>query len=192
MSEANLGERPDENSLRDAVHVALVPMIAGGNLYPGQKFKLKYGTKNVALAGEYSNNDEWVGIVDPFLSGWSVEKGQMFWGVLRPNTVTGMRHHWKHPVFDEIVEEERVTEQLSRSDAEIWIRNFCDEWNFDYDELIHAATSTGNWVVANGIDLHSSGELGEDHDLFWANLEVLMDRKFDKAHRGSMGWSCSC
>jgi hypothetical protein len=186
MNEAKLGQLPDENAPeRDAIHVAVVRLIAGEDLRPGCKFKLKFNSTDVALRADYNEN-ETVGIVDPFLSGWSIRKGQLFYGLLFPGTVTGMRHHWSHPVFD--------APKIAVDEHEQWIREFAEKWNFDYDELISNALSTADWryVTAQGIDIHSRDELGEDHDLFWSHLEAMMGRKFDENHRDGMNWSCSC
>lgn len=53
-------------------------------------------------------------------------------------------------------------------------------------------TYTDEYLVAQGIDLHDANELGEDHDLFWANLAIYVGKQFDDAHRKTIGWSCSC
>jgi hypothetical protein len=191
MTEPNLGSLIEGDAERDAVHVALIPMIAGEHLSAGEKFCLKFDDRSVALRGDYRNPEEVVGVVDPFLPGFGgVEKGEKFWGMLFPQTVTGMRHHWQHPLFDKPAEE--IVAETNY--YELWLRNFCDEWNFDFDELIGAATGTSEWrfVVARGKDLHSAGELGEDHALFWEHLEGYMDVKFSEDHRDGMGWSCSC
>lgn len=101
-----------------------------------------------------------------------------------------------------------------------WIRDFAKRWNFEeaeysygrgyYDgdhrwiedrdrgpnpnavqELIDAAVS-GEYITAMGIDLHSSDELREDHDLFWKNLEIVTGKRFEENHRENFTWSCSC
>lgn len=193
--EVNLGYIPDRLAQRDAVHVAVIPLIAGETLHPGDKFKLAYGKDDTALRADYNAaNDDGtvVGVVDPFMKGWDgVEQGERFWGFLFPGTVTGMRHHWKHPSFG------RENVAIPKDEHEKWLREFCDKWNFDWSQLIDAATETNEesdwrYVVAQGRDLHSAGELGEDHDKFWEHLEGYTDKTFDAPHREGMGWSCSC
>jgi hypothetical protein len=72
---------------RDAVHVAVAPVVAQENLSPGD-----HVDANGGWAGER------VGIVDPFLRE-PVRKGDRFWLFLYPGTVTGLRHMWTHPAF---------------------------------------------------------------------------------------------
>ena len=180
---------------RDAIHIAVVPLIAGESLSRGQHFRLAFGVTDTALPGDYNDKSEAngaIGIVDPFLKGWCVEKGQRFWGLLFPGTVTGMRHHWKHPAFENVV--------TPRDDHEKWLREFCDKWNFDFDQLIEAGVGDGDYesdydryVVARGVDLHNADELdaGEE-SLFWSHLEAYTGKVFDDAHRKGMGWSCTC
>ncbi len=186
MSDIELGKLITTPQERDAVHVAIIPMIAGEELYPGQRFRLKYGTTDVAMCADYNEEDA-IGIIDPFLvNNDRITEGVEVWGMLFPNTVTGMRHHWQHPAFANV---ERTDDE-----HELWLRNFCDEWNFDFKELIDAGIGDDDWryVVARGHDLHSPGELGEDLDLFWRHLEGYTGRKFDAGHREGMGWSCTC
>jgi hypothetical protein len=88
----NLGNLPDDDARRDAVHIAVAPVVAGSRLQPGRR---------VGLASDgraYSVQVEQIGVVDPFLTE-PVEAGQRFWLFLYPNTVTSLRHVWTHPAF---------------------------------------------------------------------------------------------
>lgn len=77
---------------RDAVHVAIVPVIAAIDLQPGQR---------VGLDGDkVSPSAKHVGIIDPFLKE-PVKEGQCCWLFLFPLTITGLRHVWSHPSFVE-------------------------------------------------------------------------------------------
>lgn len=78
---------------RDAVHVAIAPVIAAHQLQPGQRI----GLLDDGLAAE-ENLAEAIGIVDPFLQ-FPVEAGEKFYLLLFPNTVTSLRHVWTHPAF---------------------------------------------------------------------------------------------
>ena len=79
---------PDDWTDRDAIHIAVIPMTADSVLLPGQ---------GVNVGGNHLR--PYVGIVDPFLQD-VVQPGQRFFLFLTPNTVTGITHHWHHPLFD--------------------------------------------------------------------------------------------
>jgi hypothetical protein len=175
------GDMPD----RDAVHIAIIPLVAGEDLYSGARVKLSSTSIDTAISSYYDTDA--VGIVDPFLECGNVRKGEKFWCFLLPNTINGLRHHWAHPAFDRTVE--------SMNEHKKWLLEFCDKWHFDCDELVEAATSDADWryVVAHGRDLHDKSELDEgEYELFWYHMEGFTGQKFDEAHREGMGWSCSC
>lgn len=79
---------------RDAVHVAVIPAVAGERLDPGMRVGLD---RNGAYI-ECVNGVDLVGLVDPFLPN-AVKRGERFWLFLLPGTVTSLRHHWQHPAF---------------------------------------------------------------------------------------------
>ncbi|RJQ26752.1 hypothetical protein C4577_03090 [Candidatus Parcubacteria bacterium] len=125
--------------------------------------------------------------------------------------------HWieKRRIINMIYSEETAN-------AVRWIEDFAREWNFhqfDYDypggyydrttdewventdrgpnpkafkEIIVDAMTPEGWLTASGRDLHGGGELGEDQDKFWENLEIFTGKKFGQGHREEFGWSCSC
>lgn len=80
MHEVKLGQLIAGDARRDAVHVAVMPMIATTALWPGQR--LQNGT------------------VDPFLIA-PVQPGERYWLMLFPGTVTTLRHCWTAPGFAE-------------------------------------------------------------------------------------------
>jgi hypothetical protein len=88
----NLGETPAEDSRRDAVHIAVIPIVAGEMLCPGDRVCIR---DNCA----YLLGGKEVGIVDPFLTVDTVKKGEQFWLLMLPLTVTDLRHTWRHWAF---------------------------------------------------------------------------------------------
>jgi len=181
-NQERIGKLLDADATRDAVHIAVLPVIADADIYPGEQVKLVYGTTDRAVRAGY--NRPGIGVADPFLKDY-IEAGQRFFVFIHPNTVIGMRHVWEHPAIDNV--------QFPINASELWLRQFADRWNFDYDELIQGAQAgAGGYVVASGMDLHSGTELGPDHDLFWTHLENLTGKTFEVEHRQNFGWSCSC
>jgi hypothetical protein len=85
---------PDGENRRDAVHVAIAPVIASEDLVPGQHVGLDGGRPTHAWARANTK----IGIVDPFLAE-PVKRGQRFWLFLYPGTITSLRHVWTHPAF---------------------------------------------------------------------------------------------
>lgn len=84
---------------RDAIHVAVAPVTAACRLNPGEHVGL-VGVEDLAgPCGEHN-----IGIVDPFLRK-SVERNERFWLFLYPESITGLRHVWKHPAFNSAVPE---------------------------------------------------------------------------------------
>jgi len=173
-----LGQRPNANDKRDAVHVAIIPAEAGEDLEPGSE---------VAKAGNvyFRVIRNGTGIVDPF-NRCKTLKGELFWLCLFPNTVTGMRHHWQHPEFPESL----------NVDSEQWLRDFCERGNIpDYETII--GVLTGEYY-----DEWNSGRIDEDRfhfmgidaygDIppeFWYHAKQVTGIDFEnKPSR----FSCSC
>lgn len=74
---------------RDAIHVAIVPMVAAHSLSPGDKVGVEYGNASTTAS-------RFIGVVDPFL-GESVKRGQKAWVFLFPGEAKNLRHEWDHP-----------------------------------------------------------------------------------------------
>lgn len=191
-----IGKLLDESQKRDAVHFAVAPVMAAGPIHPGEPigFAEEGNVELVSREGKYKK----IGIADPFLKG-PLKNGDRFFMFLYPNTVNGMRHDWSHPAF-EAAQVHAVTEALtgeSKKKAEQWLRNFARRWKFNYSDLIAMALQTNEendwrYVTANGRDLHSRSELGNDYEEFWRKIEILYGKKFDEEHKDGLKWSCSC
>lgn len=145
MSDTTLGHLIYGDSQRDAIHVAIAPVVANVGLEPGNHVGLMPdGTACVSA-------EPHIGIVDPFLTK-RVKRGEKFWLCLYQKTVTGMRHHWSHPAF---------TEEVStgiKSQAETYIRKVCAEYSIDFEYLV-AKFATESYYC-HGDDSHP----GEDYE----------------------------
>lgn len=91
---------------RDAIHLAVEPVVAAMPLQVGQKIGIVLG--KAYPAGYVIQNEgqyfkvivKFHGIVDPFLPR-DVQEGESFWFVMAPRMVTSLRHVWEHPDFAE-------------------------------------------------------------------------------------------
>ena len=89
-----LGELAKAPGDRDAIHVAVLSAKAAETLYPGSRVRLIEGKARISTDGKG------IGIVDPWL--WhAVFSGETFWILLHQNTITDLRHVWKHPEIQE-------------------------------------------------------------------------------------------
>ena len=89
MEQPKLGQLIADPAGRDAVHVAVLPAVAGEALKPGTWVAIKDGK------AVWSSDP--VGIVDPFLRTPAVKPGETFYVLLTPGTITTLRHVWQHP-----------------------------------------------------------------------------------------------
>ena len=184
MEQIKLGEKLKGGEQRDAIHIAVLPVIVAEDMYAGEKARLVYGTTNMVRRGDGNDGDREIGIIDPFLTE-TAEQGDKVWLFLYPQTITGLRHDWTHPAID--------NPPAPASESECWLRSFADKWNFDYDEMVRAAIEgEDSFITARGTDLHESGELGEDLSLFWQHISELTKKTFTEEHKSKVIWTCSC
>lgn len=118
-----LGQLITEPRNRDAVHVAVAPVVAGHELVPGQRVLLV--NEVCVAAGAFGG----VGIVDPFLQE-KVNKGESFWLWMDPGSITSLRHDWTHPALDGAPEE---------SEPQKRIRELGDQLGLTYEKVIYSA-----------------------------------------------------
>ncbi len=89
---------------RDAIHLAVEPVIATAGLSVGCKIGIVggYAYPTGMPMSETLDGGEGVvpyhGIVDPFLPRGPVP-GESFWFVMAPRMVASLRHVWEHPDF---------------------------------------------------------------------------------------------
>lgn len=170
----------DHIAERDAIHVAVIPVVAEHKLTPGQRIGL---TPNGLASG---TADKHIGIVDPFLT-CDVRMGQRFFMFLFPNTVTGMRHHWRHPD----VEDYNATNcNPDKEKARAILEQAAKRVGLSFDEVIedmrtfllsgHYRIEGGRWEGAGLWD-----------NKYWDAYEIWTGKTAPDEDRGGV-YSCSC
>lgn len=86
-----LGKLIEGTAYRDAVHIAVAPVVADNCLSPGEHVGIRDGRVSELFLPH-------VGVVDPFLR-QDVSKEDRLYLFLYPNTITSLRHVWSHPAF---------------------------------------------------------------------------------------------
>jgi hypothetical protein len=185
-----LGTIIGEGVGRDAIHLAVEPVIAATRLYPGQDVGF--------VEGGVGPCNMTLGIVDPFLKA-PVQKGQRFWLVVYPRQITSLRHVWTHPQFAEVIAKE--VESSSKEASEKWLREYCknDGEAPEYETLIALAcgqmddndgeygwSHQGEYLLARGHDAH--GDIPAE---LWDHVENVIGKKIPSEKRASH-FSCSC
>jgi len=153
-----LGTIIDSSAERDAIHLAVEPVVAAEKLYPGQDVGF--------VVGGVGKTSSPLGIVDPFLKA-PVQPGEVFWLVVYPRQITSLRHVWSHPAFPEAVDAK------SKKIAEAWLRQFLADGSPSYDEIMERARGGTN-VTNFGYQI----EYREVPNDFYDHLETLTGRKF--------------
>jgi hypothetical protein len=194
---ATLGTVIDDKQARDAIHLAVLPAIAGETLFPGTHVRL--------VDGEAFAGGETYGIVDPFLKDY-LNPGDRFWLVIYPRQITSLRHVWEHPMFPE----KPAPRELTAAEQEVvdltrgkmlkpasleWLRNFCAESSGGppFDDLIEKLESGdlgSEWddkaMHFSGVDAH--GDIPAE---FWNHVENVIGRKLGDDERPEY-FSCAC
>ena len=194
-----LGTVPlDDRQKRDAIHLAVEPVVAGERMGPGDHITVING---VAWRADKDDEDKPLGIVDPFLPR-AVRKGERFWFVMYPRMVHSLRHVWTHPAFTDepvVAESEsdaptstKVKQSLGAqiAESERWLRDFCDRSHCpDYDTVMAVIAANSTAFDSDYLHIYDHDASGEIPAEFWDHAEIVLGRKIAK--RPSW-FSCSC
>jgi len=172
-----LGRLADANSERDAVHIAIVPMVAAEDLTAGQKVYVVDGEKAVATPPATA-----IGVVDPFLSA-GARKGERFWLCLYPGSITSLRHDWTHPAF--------TPQESAKASSLKWLEGFAKV--IDY-ELSVFLGKMDEFYCSDRDRFSTYGESMNDLEASWPEIcfhySNISGNKIDPGHYVS--FSCSC
>lgn len=172
-----LGTIIDETAGRDAIHLAVEPVIAGEDLYAGENIGIRDGKA-------YSVVSKHLGIVDPFLKE-KVKEGEMFWLVVYPRQITSLRHVWSHPDFPE--------ECASfRENSKNWITEFAELIGITYSKLMAGAEDyahSGDYLHMGDNEEYSSHY--DKMEEFWKHYEIVTGETVMEERKGGF-FTCSC
>lgn len=181
MSDTQVGILITEAAQRDAIHVAVAPVISAGCYSPGENVGLLPDGR-VSITADVK-----IGIIDPFLPK-GVQEGDCCWLFLYPKTVTGIRHHWSHPAFSN-----EATPIADKSESEKWLRAYAvrllpyaGDAQQSYLMLLDGLRTRE--LFAHGSDLHSLGDL-EDADGLRKHAERVLGIRIDW---DDYTFRCSC
>lgn len=177
---------------RDAVHVAIIEVVADHFMPPGEPVGLVDGIDPIQPVVSSDMKLKRVGIIDPFLP-QPVKKGQRCFLWLYPGTVTGMRHHWSHPAFADggensvaaaIVDDEKAA-------AISWMHEQAKILGCDFIDLV----GDNSDLVSGGYIRTHENENARDHwydiqDEFWEKRKLITGEDVPDDKRG--GFTCSC
>lgn len=189
MSNLPLGEILDDKNLvypdgfRDAIHVAVIPVISADTLRPGDHVGLVVKPP-IAFHRVAKNAPRLVGVVDPFLPPETViQPHQRFFLFLYPNTITSLNHHWTHPAFED---------QSPESVSVAWIKQFAEKIDQTYNKLMSAAENYidyGDYMMDNTQSYDAA--TSEDWKMFWKHYQNLTGKAPDNGEAYAP-FSCAC
>lgn len=180
-----IGKLLEGGEERDAIHVAVAPVIAGERLRPGQHIGFYEGSDDrEKVKGWLQGGEHAIGIVDPFLS-HQAEKGERFWMFLYQHSITSLKHQWTHPAFGVEVRQAK----MNISASEQWIRDYAEDIDVTYSTLMNSAA---NWLET-GEYLNQGGTLEgvRTSDEFWIHYERVTGKQVDADSRDNF-FTCSC
>ncbi len=188
---ATLGTLIGPNEKRDAIHLAVIPAIAGQSLAVGADVYIKDGK---AWHFQWDKEpEEFIGIVDPFLKGEIIEPGSYFWLIIYPRKITSLRHVWEHPAFPNADAPPIPTPRQERSLLNAMNRIECVAVNagLTYEELMaeidDAIRYENNYISAKFSYEPDSGQLSA---AFWADWSLVTGRSIPS--KRPEYFSCSC
>lgn len=180
-----LGKLITDQSLgKDAVHIAVIPMLAGDNIEPGSGVTLSSG-----VAFPTDNKGACVGVADPYLDR-CILSGQRFWLFLNPGSITSLRHEWTHPAIDQDDDVAAFIQSDSgKKVSQDWMENFAGQYGFRASRMLSQAEE---WID-HGEYFCDGGTFEGEYvpDEFWDHFQKLTGRSVPPKKRESF-FTCSC
>lgn len=184
MSDIGVGKIIDVPRGRDAIHVAVIPVVAFMGLEPGYKIGIR-------ADGKAGLVDEPIGIVDPFLSE-RVRKGQTFYMFMFPGSITSLRHDWTHPKLDSLKPAEAVNPRDPEGVHRKYLEYEASRAGLSFDEFMEYAkdyAEHGEYANQGG---RWEGHHLDDSDEFWLHYELYTGTAPSERYGRHSFFSCSC
>lgn len=167
---------------RDAIHIAVAPVIASEKLFPGMEVGFVDGSNERVTY----RTEKRIGIIDPFLTG-PVQPDQRCWLYLYPGSITSLRHEWSHPAFEGEETKPDYTDLVAKSRA--WLEEFAKSYGETYEDIIQHAE---DYLESNTYWVEEGRFEGESlPDEFWEHYEKATGKEAPSEDRGNF-FSCAC
>lgn len=155
---------------RDAIHIAVVPVVAAVSMQPGTRCGIDPTGKAAPCIAEAA----YVGVVDPYLRG-AVPTGASFWLFLEPGSITSLRHDWTHPAFPSA---------QPAGDAKAYLEDVARTYGTDMETML-SAIKEGHYCLSDDIDEHRALDAA-----FWACYTAYTGRA--KPSDAADYFRCAC
>lgn len=174
-----VGRLAPPGSERDAIHVAIAPIVAGASLRPGDRVGLNGNGEAVSTGSGH------LGIVDPFLDR-KIAVGELFWLFMLPNSITSLRHDWKHPKFPKVV---TGIDDTQKARSIEWLTDWAQTENMTYAQLMEglAGYTKNGELYCIGYDLNYS-RFDEGAEL-WKHYGIVVGKQFEHTE---VPFQCAC
>lgn len=181
----------EEKVERDAIHVAVLPVIASMNLKRACWLEFTY-EDNIQ---HVTNARSWalaVGVADPFHQRINIEVGTRFLMFMKPNTITGLRHDWTHPALEKAMGQRMKQELLDLPSSKTWLENLAASCDMTYSALIEELTSVARGeseYIHIGVDTPEAAYSEE----IWEHYEKITNTVVPASiKRHGAPFSCAC
>ena len=184
-----IGTLLDGTEARDAVHIAVLPVIAGEALACAEPVRVYDGVAKRAQPGETA-----LGLVDPYLRE-GVKVGMRCYVFLYPGTITSLRHEWTHPALADVPDHvaRRALDLLGGEYSVRWLRQFAALHAHSYERLVEEATAlatTGRGSIGTRMNDDPSDLLTPE---FWEHIKrVTGITAIPDTHDTRAPFACSC
>jgi hypothetical protein len=172
---------------RDAIHLAVEPVIAAEDIKPGE---------NIGICGNgkaWRHGVKMLGISDPFLKN-PIKAGQMFWLIVYPRQITSLRHVREHPDFPTTSIPKESKEDMELEFSKKWmtkwaIRHMSDDY-YGHEEHLSDESAYENAIEAGRRNHVGCYEDATDYidDEWWDHWEKITGLKGKRDGY----FSCSC